>query len=498
MRLKVKDMDIATGDVRVCLLNIQDARLWDLHHMDRIFLRRGKYKTTAVLDIAESSKAVPPGRVGLFEETLDALHAKHGDEVKIAVAKKPKSIRFIRKKLDGKILDYPEIHQIVKDVVRDDLTPVELTTYVTANYIWGMAKQEIIHLTKAMMATGTCLKFNHKPVADLHSIGGVPGNRTTMIVVPIIAAAGIKIPKTSSRAITSPSGTADTMEVLCNVSFSPKKLPKIMKDVGGFIIWGGGQVNLAPADDKIIKVEHPLSIDAEGQMIASIMAKKASVGSTHLLMEIPYGKGCKVETPAKAKHLEKQFVKFGKLLGIKTNVMIVDGSQPVGNGIGPVLECKDVLNVLMNDPKGPQDLKIKSIHMAGQLLEHCGKAKKGKGHEKARQLLEDGSAYEKFAQMVKAQGGRMIKPEKLRVGRHVFHYRAKKTGKIKHIDNVSIARIARVAGAPHDPEAGIYLYKRRGDKVSKGEVLFKIFSDNPEKLQYSIDLLQHIDGILIS
>ena len=104
------------------------------------------------------------------------------------------------------------------------------------------------------------MKFKGKPIADLHSIGGVPGNRTTMIVVPIIAAAGIKIPKTSSRAITSPSGTADTMEVLCRVSFSPKKLPKIMTKVGGFLIWGGGQVNLAPADDKIIKIEHPLSI----------------------------------------------------------------------------------------------------------------------------------------------------------------------------------------------------------------------------------------------
>lgn len=497
MELIVKDMDIATGDVQVVILNEHNAVEMDLHHMDRLVIKKNGKKTVAILDIAESKKAVPPGHIGFFEETLDALGAKEGDRVRIEVADKPESISHIRKKLDGKHLNSKEISDIVRDIVENNLTDVELTSFVIATYTRGMSMKEVVDLTNAMAATGQQLKFDHKNVVDLHSIGGVPGNRITMIIVPILVAAGCTVPKTSSRAITSPSGTADTMEVLCPVSLTIPKLKKIAKDVGGFIIWGGS-VNLAPADDRIIHVEHPLSIDAEGQMLASIMAKKASVGATHLLMEIPIGPGTKVRDKRHARHLRKHFSELGHMLGIKVKTVITEGHHPIGNGIGPVLEAKDVLWALKCADCAPQDLVEKSLRMAGILLEFVGKAKNGAGIKMAERLLRTGAAYGAMTRIVEAQGGKMPDPDKLEVARETHTFRAHRRGKIDCIENTSISKIARLAGAPKDPDAGIFLHKHCGDKVQKGEPILTIYARSRHKLANSVNALRKLEAVVIS
>jgi AMP phosphorylase len=496
MELTVKDMDIATGDVQVVILNEKDAAMLDLHHGDRIQLKKNHHKTTAVLDIAQSEKAVPQGWIGLFEEVLTSLYAKHGDKINIGLARKPASVGYIRKKLDGGELTANEIYEVVKDIGDNKLTNIEVTSYITANYLAGMSDTEITHLTKAMALTGTQLKIAKKPVVDLHSIGGVPGNRTTLIVVPILIAAGLTIPKTSSRAITSPAGTADTMEVLCPVSLPISKLYKVLDSVGGFIIWGGS-VNLAPADDRIIKVEYPLSIDAEGQMLASIMAKKASVSATHLLMDIPVGRGAKVPDRKQAVHLKGHFERLGRELGIKVITMISEGSEPIGNGIGPVLEARDCLWVLKNDSRAPQDLRQKSLEMAATLLEFVGKAKKGQGMQAATELLNSGKAYKTFVEMVKAQGGKDIDPESLRPDALTHVYAAPRAGIVSCLDNTSISRIARMAGAPSDKDSGMYLHHHCGDRVRKGEPIITIYAHTREKLNYAVELLKELDGIII-
>ncbi len=485
MKLKIKDMDIATGGVKVCLLNEKDAEKLDLHHMDRIRLTKGKKTCIAVLDIAESRKAVPKGKIGLFEETLDSLKAKHDQIITIKLAKKPESVSHIRKKLDGKELKKQEIFHIIKDIVNDELTAIELTSYITANYTKGMSIKETLYLTKAMMQTGTIIKFKQKPIVDLHSIGGVPGNRITMIIVPILAAAGLKIPKTSTRAITSPAGTADTMEVLTNVTHNPKGLKTIMQKTGGFMVWGGA-VNLAPADDKIIKVESPLSIDAEGQMLASIMSKKASVGAKYVLLEIPIGS--KVKNRTQAQKLAKHFKTLAKKLKIKIKIMITDGTQPIGNGIGPALEATDCLLALQN--MGPKDLREKSLRMAGAMLEYIRKTTKG--YEMAKKILETGKAHEKMMEIIKAQGGKIKSANKIAIGPKKFDVKAGKTGKIKEINNEHIAKIARVAGAPKDKGAGIYLYNHREDRIKKGQLLYTIFSENKTELEYAIDMARKL------
>ena len=226
-------------------------------------------------------------------------------------------------------------------------------------------------LTKAMASHGDILKLDKYPVIDKHSIGGIPGNRTTMVLVPIIAAAGLTIPKTSSRSITSPAGTSDAMEVLAKVAFPIKKMKQIIEKTNGCIVWGGS-LNLAPADDKIINVERTLEIYAESQLLASIMAKKYSVSSTHILIDIPIGEGTKVRTKAEALKLKKNFKEIGKKLRKHVKVIITDGSQPIGNGIGPALEARDVLWLLKRDKRRPIDLEKKCVMMICEIFRMVG------------------------------------------------------------------------------------------------------------------------------
>lgn len=493
MELTVKDMNIETGGPAVAILNRADAVVLDLHHEDRVKLKCGRKETTAIVDIAESRKAVAPGRIGLFEETLVLLNARGGSRVNLSLEEKPVAVQFIRKKLDGAELTDGEIKEIIKEIADNHISSVELSYFVAACYTRGLSLKETLAMTKAMVSAGKKIKLAGK-VMDLHCIGGVPGNRTTMIVVPIVAAAGLRIPKTSSRAITSPAGTADTMEVLAKVDISIGKMLQVIKRTNGCIVWGGA-INLAPADDKIIHIEHPLSIDAEGQMLASVMAKKHSVSSNHLLLDIPLGRATKIKSMHHAKHLKKLFIIIGKKLGIKVRVMITDGSQPIGNGIGPVLEAIDCLKVLKNSNGCPQDLKEKSILMAGALLEMGGKAKKGCGKELARALLESGAACRKMMQIIKAQGRSRTR---LEPGDYAYEFRSSKSGTVVELDNLNISKVARIAGAPMDQGAGIYLHKHIGDKVARGEAIFTVYAECKEKRDYAIGILKEKNCVVVA
>jgi putative thymidine phosphorylase len=494
MKLKVKDLDIATGGVRIAVLNYLDAEELDIHHLDRIKIKKGKKFCIAVVDISESEKFFKKGNIGLMEEVLADLKAVDGDDVEIRLEKKPKSVIYIKEKLEGKKLDYDKIYSIVNDISLNRLTDIEMTTFVTSYYVHKSNMEEIADLTNAMIKTGQKLDFGKKIVVDLHSVGGVPNNRTTMIVVPIIVAAGYAFPKTSSRSITSPAGTADTMEVLCDVKISVPRLKKIMKKVGGFLIWGGS-VNLAPADDKIIQIERPLNLDSPVQMAASIMAKKVSVGSTHLLLEIPVGRETKIKKMSQAMKLKKIFKTLGKRLGIKVRTVITNGNEPVGNGIGPILEVKDVLYILKNDARGPSDLKNKSLLLAGDILEFIGVGKKSR--QMAKEILESGLAYKSFMDIVKAQGGKEVDPDELKPGKFSYDFLSERDGYLSGYDNIHLARVARFAGAPRDKSAGVFLYKKAGNRVKKKEKILTIYSNNKVKLEHAVDLIKEGKTVIL-
>ncbi len=489
MKFRVKDMDIATGGIMVVILNHIDAEKLDLHSGDRILVRDGKKNITCILDISESDKAVPEGQIGLFEEVLDVLKVKQKDFVSVKFTGKPKSVAHIRAKLYGKELNYHELFHIIDDITNDRLTAIEMTYFVAAGFTHGWSSEEVVNMTKAMVNTGRRIKFKGITL-DKHCIGGVPGNRTTMVVIPIIAAAGLTIPKTSSRAITSPAGTADTMECLAKVELSEKKIKKIVRTSGACIVHGGS-MNLAPADDKIIEVEHPLSIDAEGQLLASVMAKKFSVTANHVLIDIPMGPEVKVKNKKEAKSLKKKFESLGKKLGMSVKVIVTDGTQPIGNGIGPLLEAQDVMHVLRDDPTAPQDLKKKAVEMAGILLEMTGRYRNGK--KVALELLESGKALKKMNQIIKLQG----KAKKIELGEHHLKVKSGKSGKVVFIDNKTIVKIARIAGAPKNKGSGLYLNVKVGDNIKKGGLLYTVYSESRSKLDLAVEFLRKDKGYLI-
>ncbi|HLC51993.1 MAG TPA: AMP phosphorylase [Candidatus Nanoarchaeia archaeon] len=489
MKFKVKDMDIATGGPFIAILNHRDAEELDLHSGDRILVNHNSRRTTCLLDISETSKSVPKGRIGLFEEVLDKLKVKDNQSVELEFNGKPESVKHIRDKLNGKKLTYEELLHIADDITNDRLTSIEKTYFVAASYVNGLSLDEVIDFTKAIVNTGDRLKFKGL-VLDKHSIGGVPGNRTTMVVIPIIAAAGFTIPKTSSRAITSPAGTADTMECLAKVELPYKKILEVVRKTNACMVHGGA-MNLAPADDKIIEVEHPLSIDAEGQLIASVMAKKYSVSSSHVLIDIPIGKGAKVESKSGAKRLKKKFEKVGRKLGINVKVIITDGSQPIGHGIGPLLEAEDVMAVLRNDPLAPADLRKKALMMAGILLKMAGKKN---GEELAQEILDSGQALVKMNQIIKIQG----KQKKPTLGNYRYQVKSKKNGKVKSIDNLIISKIARIAGAPKDKGSGLYIVKFVKDKVKKGELIYTVYAESKFKLDLAVGFTKKNDGYTLA
>ncbi|MCK4670403.1 MAG: AMP phosphorylase [Nanoarchaeota archaeon] len=487
MKFKTKHLGIRAGNSLIVLLHLNDATTLDVYPADRVMIKKGFKKVVGIIDVTRDAKIVRPGVIGLFKETYEKFKVKEGSRVEVKVTRRPASLAYIREKLSGKRLTRNKINQIVADIGGWKLSAAEVTYFVAACYIRGLSLHEVHCLTKAMVKSGQMLKPRAKRVFDKHCIGGLPGNRTTPIIVPIIAAAGLTIPKTSSRSITSPAGTADTMEVMADVKISLSKMKKIVDRVGGCIVWGGA-LNLSPADDAIIQVEHPLSIDAEGQLLASIFAKKLSVSSTDILIDIPAANDAKVDRK-KAQHLRRKFLQLAKKFHINMRVLVTDGRQPVGNGIGPALEARDVLWILKGDEKGPKDLKKKSLKLAGEMLEMSKKAKKGAGFKMAKEILESGAAYEKFVEIVEVQGAKQLDPDKIKPAKYSYHYKSYKAGDVIDIDNSLIAAVAKATGAPVDKNSGIYLNVHITDDIKKGDILFTIYSNNKDKLSYAKSLL---------
>jgi AMP phosphorylase len=375
-------------------------------------------------------------------------------------------------------LNYEEIREIVKDISEERLSEIEATAFVSAVFMRGLDMDETISMAKALIADGNRIDFEKGIIVDKHSVGGVNG-RATMIVVPIIASSGLLIPKTSSRSITSSAGTADSMEVLADVSLPMESIKKITEKNGGVIAWGGA-VDLAPADDKIIKIEHPLSLDPEGQVIASVLAKKASVGSKYVVIDLPVGKYVKIKDKAQAMRMAKKFVQVGREVGMHVEAVITNGEGPCGLAFGPALEAKYALEIL--EGKRFDNLAQKSCELAGALLEMVGKAKSGLGYSMALEVLQSGNALKKMKEIIKAQGGKIFSSEDVPEAPFKKEFKSGTSGTIEELNTKELTKIARLAGAPGNRTAGIMLNKLAGDKVIEGETLMVIYAENREKL----------------
>jgi AMP phosphorylase len=489
MRLKIKTLKLDAGRP-IAFLNESTAKKLHLHIGERVQISNDGQKIIAIADIVKGF--LKKDEVSLSQEIMGYLKVSPGDFVDVDFVLPPKSTQFIMNKLAGKTLSRNEIFMIIEDISSNLLTEAEIAYFVSGNYEHGMSMQETFYLTEAMYKTGVNLHWHTKDIVDKHCIGGIAGNRTTPIVVSICAAAGIVMPKTSSRAITSASGTADVMETITKVDFSSKDLQRIVKQTNACLAWGGS-LGLAPSDDKLIRVERLLNLDPESQLIASILSKKLSVGSKYVLIDIPFGKNAKVNKK-EALELKKKFLKVGKHFGLKMEIILTKGDEPIGNGIGPVLEMKDVLRVLRRDAPHPKDLEEKAILLAGIILEMTKKAGKGLGKMLAREILESGRAYKKFEEIISMQGK---KDRELKPARYSYDIKAHSSGKIIAIDNKLTNLLGRVLGCPSDDSAGIYLYKHCKERVKKGEILLTFYAESPKKLREALDLYKKSKVIII-
>lgn len=391
--------------------------------------------------------------------------------------KKLAAIKAIQKKLLGKRLTYKEIYTVMDEIAHERLGDVLTAYFAASGFKEGFSSEELYYLTKSMIDTGTRLHFDGI-VADKHSTGGLSGTRTTMIVVPIVAAAGYKIPKTSSRAITTPAGTADVMELLCEVTFAPHEIEQIVNKVGGCIVWGG-KLGIAPADDILIRVEEPLSFESFDKIIVSIMAKKVAVGTNHLVLDIPWGKTQKIRHKKDAYEIAEKFIAMGKHFGVKIQPYINHAFEPAGSGVGAYLEAVDVFKVLEQTEDRPFELEAKAVTIAGEILDLCFETDKIQkdGHKVAKEILASGAALRKFQEIVHAQGGvEKITSKLLESPAYKVDIPHTQSGTINEINNYNLNSVVKVLGAPEDKYAGVYLHHKIGAKVTEQDIAMTFYS----------------------
>lgn len=456
----------------------------------RVRVTLGDRSIIATLNIIKSN-LLESGKAGLSEYAWNQLAAKEGDEISISHAKPVESLSYVRSKIYNNKLSENQISEIIHDITAGRYSDIHISSFLTACAGGRLNKEEIISLTRSMVETGDRLNWGKNIVVDKHCVGGLPGNRTSPIVVSIVAAFGLTIPKTSSRSITSPAGTADTMEVFTNVNLDLDMMRKVVNQENACLAWGGS-VSVSPADDMLIQVERALELDSEGQLVASVLSKKIAAGSTHVLIDLPVGSTSKVRTKEMGEWLSSYLIEVGDVLGIKVKTILTDGSQPVGYGIGPALEARDIMAVLQCDKNAPSDLRERSLLLAGNVLEFSPDVESGKGLEIATQILENGKALKKFQAICKAQGGMKEIP----VAQYTYPVIAMQSGIVSAIDNRNISRVAKLTGAPEYKVGGVDLHVKIGSMVNKGDKLFTIHTDSQGMLSYVLDYLKTSNHII--
>lgn len=481
--LKVKRLKLETQREAIAIVNeaCTVARSEGLTERARVELRIDDRQSIARLYQVDNAM-VAVDQIGLSETAWRKLGVSEGDSVTLHHPRSIGSLGGLRSKVYGHRLNAKTAAAIFRDIVDGRLSDVQISAFVSALASQPPEVGEIVALTQAMVAIGDRLVWPGDVVVDKHCVGGLPGNRTTPIVVSIVAAAGLTIPKTSSRAITSPAGTADTLATMTRVDLSGEEMRKVVEQEGGCMVWGGG-VELSPADDLLIRIERELELDCTSQMVASVMSKKIAAGSTHVLIDLPVGPTAKVRSHADAEELSSFMKAVGEEFGLSVEAVVTDGLQPVGDGIGPALEARDVLAVLECNRNAPGELRQRALGLAGVILEMGRACTPGHGKRIATEILDDGRAMTKFVRICEAQGGFR------RPGTAAFQHviQCERAGRIASVDNRRLARLAKLAGAPRSPAAGVELHVNIGDPVEAGQPLITLHGESVGELEYALD-----------
>lgn len=493
--LKLRRIPVDAFGMNVAYINkrCHSYQMQELLGIRRIEIHGGLTPVYASVAIVDDNNLVKPDELGLGAKAYEKIGIPEGASVTIAPAPPPASVDCIRKKINGNILSAGEYRSIIGDIVSNRYTNMEIAAFIVANGSF-MTPQEVLSLTEAIAGDENHILWeNEEMIVDMHCIGGIPGNRTSLIVAPIIASYGLAMPSTLTRGVTSSSGAADVMEVLAKVDINSKKFKNIVEKTKGCLAWNKS-LNLAPADDILLSVERTIGISVPQHIVSSILSNKIASGVTHLVIDIPVGKNAKVKTMQEAMKLRKLFEFVGDMLALEIDATITDGSEPIGKGVGPVLEARDVMKVLRNKEDAPQDLREKALFIAGRILEFDPNLRGGQGYYAAEEILDSGKALEKMSEIILSQG----KSSPPVLGQLTRDITASANGVIENINTSRITKIAALAGAPRDKGAGIDLIKKVGDSVEQGETLYRIHSSRPTDFAFANGAAEGDSGYLVT
>ena len=492
--LKVKRVPIDTWHESICFLHA-DCTAYDAETYlgpNKLDIFNATHSVRAKLNIVVDEGLVGVDEIGLSTIAFSKLDLAEGSQVMIDRTPSPGSTAALRAKIAGNTLSAPQLDTIIRDFAEDRYNGREMSAFLVAASE-NLNLDELEAITKARAAHCQQLSWPVDLVADKHSMGGVPGSRITLIVIPIVAAYGITIPKTSSRAITSASGTADAMEVLARVDLSQADVKKVVEDAGGCIAWNGN-LNHSPVDDVMNSITRPLAIDSQKWSVASILSKKLAAGSTHVIVDIPFGQGSKTPTIADAEILATLFESVGERIGLTVEAKPTDGSRPIGKGIGPALEVRDVYAVLRGHALAPAELRNKALEFAGRIIEWGAKVEQGHGKAVAKDILDSGRALEAFEKIIEAQG-RNDDPDT--ASPIVSEVHAKASGTVVGLRGNVLSGIARSAGAPFDKSAGVDIVSDFGQTVVAGDPIMMIHASTTTEMSTALDYASRLEAFEI-
>jgi thymidine phosphorylase len=486
--LLFKDLGIDTNQEFVVFMpsSCHVCKLEGFQALTRLTISLNRSTIVATLNII-SSDLLKEGEISLSTKAIEKLKVKDNDLLQVSPVEILNSMKHVKEKLNGSPLNECQFNEIMKDISAQKYSNIFLSSFVAACTGDNVNMEEIYFLTQAMTRAGNILKWENEIIADNKCIGGLHGNRISMIVVPIIASLGITIPKISSGVISSAAATSDAMKVLTNVNLSLAQIHKVVERESGCIVYGGA-MKLCPAEDIILKVKKALEVDSEGLMIASILSKKAAAGITHCVIDIPIVSTAKAQTISDSISLALRLKEVADYIGLNVEPICFNEALPIGFGIGPSLEARDVLSVLQNNPAAPGDLRKRAISIATEILRLTWNIDHQPAQDLVVKKIDSGEAFNKLISICEAQGG-FHEPLHAKYRKTILSAGA---GIISEIDHRIMARVAMLAGAPEEAEAGIDFEIQLRECVEKGQPLFTIHANSPEELNYAYEYYKQI------
>ncbi|WMS41067.1 phosphonate metabolism protein/1,5-bisphosphokinase (PRPP-forming) PhnN [Acuticoccus sp. MNP-M23] len=472
---------VSMGREAVCFVARESlcVRAGQLGAAERVDVVAGSRRVRARLALCDAGTLVGPGEAALSAPALERLGLASGSEVTVQRARAAGSRDLLRAKVAGCTLETAEIEQIALDLVAGNYSEGETAGFLVAA-AQSLTTSEVIALTRVRAALGNALVWDRPLVVDKHSLGGVPGSRISMIAVPIAAAHGLLVPKISSRAITSAAGTADVMECAARVDLTRADMGAAIAAAGATIAWNG-RISHSPLDDVMNAINRPLGIRSALLDVSSILSKKLLAGATHVVIDIPAGRGAKTETRAEAAKLATLFETVGSGVGLTVRAFVTDGSRVIGTAVGPALELIDVRAVLEGAAGASAALREKALDFAAEMLAFDPSVPVGTGRARAESLLESGAALSAFEAIVDAQGRRQTATP----GPFVRTICASRSGTVAGIDGPALGALARAAGAPEDKGAGVRVIAPPGAQIVAGAPVLEVVASHQDALDWS-------------